>query len=223
MKKKTGIKICGLTLEAEADYINENNIDYAGFVFYEKSRRNVSTEKAKAIMAGLDDKVRRVAVTVSPDTELMKRIEEAGFDIIQIHGELTDKVLETVKIPVWRAINIADMDEQYEKLRFYENINEELQKKIRGVLMDAPDFGSGKTFNWRKTKRLLKAGDRSSPFGERDFILAGGLNSSNVSEGIRIFEPDIVDVSSGIEGENGKSEEKIREFVNAVRKGEHNE
>ena len=55
---------------------------------------------------------------------------------------------------------------------------------------------------------------------EKTFILAGGLKAQNVSEGIRIFLPDVVDVSSGVEGKDGKEKEKIEEFVKEVRKSE---
>ena len=215
--KNTKIKICGLTSETEAGYMNEFNIDYAGFVFYEKSRRNVTFEKAARIMSELDKDIKRVAVTVSPDKTLVNNIEKAGFDIIQIHGELDLNVLESVNIEVWRAINIADVDNLCEKLKFYAQQSESVTDKINGILADAPDFGSGKPFDWHKSRRLLKAGDRSSPFGERIFILAGGLNSTNVAEGIKVFAPDVVDVSSSVEGESGKSKEKIQEFVKAVR------
>ena len=215
--KNTKIKICGLTSETEAGYMNEFNIDYAGFVFYEKSRRNVTFEKAARIMSELDKDIKRVAVTVSPDKTLVNNIEKAGFDIIQIHGELDLNVLESVNIEVWRAINIADVDNLCEKLKFYAQQSASVTDKINGILADAPDFGSGKPFDWHKSRRLLKAGDRSSPFGERIFILAGGLNSTNVAEGIKVFAPDVVDVSSSVEGESGKSKEKIQEFVKAVR------
>ena len=220
MTSTVKIKICGITKAEETIYLNEAEVDYAGFVFYEKSRRNVTIEKAKSVMAGLSSDIKRVAVTVSPDEVLVKNLEDAGFDILQIHGDMNMEILEKVKIPIWRALNISDVDNGCEKLRFYEELSTDITTKIKGVLMDAPDFGSGKTFNWHKSKRLLKAGDRSSPFGDRDFILAGGLNPCNVAEGISIFKPDIVDVSSGVEGENGKSRDKIIDFVKAVREGE---
>lgn len=211
------IKICGLTRPEEAYFLNEYKVDFAGFVFYEKSKRNISIDLAKEIMNALDTSIKKVAVTVSPDTALVNSIEEAGFDILQIHGDLDMEVLKTTKIPIWRAINIKDADNAFDKPEFSEQLPEALSEKIKGILMDAPDFGSGKPFNWRKTRRLLKAGDRSSPFNDRLFILAGGLNSSNVAEGIKLFDPDVVDVSTGVEGENGKSGSLIKDFVEAVR------
>ena len=215
---KTKIKICGLTKPAEAEYLNECGVDYAGFVFYEKSKRNISFERADEIMHELDRKIKRVAVTVSPDTAMIEKITEHDFDVIQIHSELSEEVLKVSKIPVWIAINVSGEDDMCEKQKFYAHIVEKYTDKIDGILMDAPQFGSGRPFNWHKSRRLLKAGDRSSPFEGRRFILAGGLNSTNVTEGIRVFDPDVVDVSSGVEGDNGKSREKIHDFVNTVRK-----
>ena len=55
---------------------------------------------------------------------------------------------------------------------------------------------------------------------ERQFILAGGLRASNVQQGISIFQPDMVDVSSGVEGDMGKDKELIKEFIERVRTNE---
>lgn len=219
-ERRTKIKICGLTRPEETEYLNEYGVDYAGFVFYEKSKRNISFERAEEIMSRLDEKIKRVAVTVSPDASIIKSIMEHGFDIIQIHKDMREEALEEAGVPVWMALNLTEENEMYEKRKFYEELIEKYDKKIEGVLMDAPQFGSGKPFNWHKSRRLLKAGDRSSPFKDLRLILAGGLDSRNVAEGIGIFAPDVVDVSSSVEGESGKSKEKIRDFVMAVRLAE---
>ncbi|MCR5356323.1 MAG: phosphoribosylanthranilate isomerase [Lachnospiraceae bacterium] len=217
MSKVPRIKICGLTRPEETEYLNECKVDYAGFVFYEKSKRNVTFKQAGIISGKLDKSIKKVAVAVSPDITMVEKINEAGFDIIQIHGELDMDVLKVIKIPIWRAVNIVDLSEADKLLDPVLKADGDADHKIRGILMDAPDFGSGKTFNWHKSRRLLKAGDRSSPFYGRDLIFAGGLNDENVKEGIELFDPDIVDVSSSVEGENGKSRDKIQKFVNAVR------
>lgn len=84
----TKIKICGLTSSAEARYLNENHVDFAGMVlFFPKSKRNISIEQAKEIMAALDASIKRVAVVVSPSIEQVRQIEAAGFDYVQIHGK----------------------------------------------------------------------------------------------------------------------------------------
>ena len=80
------IKICGITAAREVQWLNENKVDYAGFVFFEKSKRNLTMPQAKALLDGLDQTVRPVAVTVSPTVELVEEIQKNGFAILQVHG-----------------------------------------------------------------------------------------------------------------------------------------
>lgn len=214
------IKICGITKIEEAEYLNEANVDYAGFVFYEKSKRNVTIAKAQEIFEKLAVNIKKVAVMVSPEEDFIKEVEKAGFDILQIHKELKEEVINTATLPIWYAVNISDTEELERKADFINQLTAEQSDKIKAIVVDAPDFGSGKTFNWRKSKRMLKAGAQSPPediLEGREFILAGGLNPTNVAEGISCFSPDAVDVSSGVEGNEGKDNNQIQAFVKAVR------
>ena len=200
------IKICGITEEKEADFLNESKADYAGFVFYEKSKRNVSLEKALDIIALLDKDIKTVAVTVDPFMDDIDELMNAGFDVIQVHGLLDDAVTEFTEgygTDIWRAVNIKSGD-CLDELK-------DISKRIDGIVIDGENFGSGQTFDWENT--LIKR----EYIGERKLILAGGLNASNVSRGIEIFHPDIVDVSSGAETDGKKDRKKITEFVKAVR------
>lgn len=197
------IKICGLTKPEEAEYLNKHKVDYAGMVlFYNKSRRNITIEQAKLIMKALDSQIKKVAVVVSPTVEQAIEIEHAGFDYIQIHGIIPSKLFEHINIPVLKAFNITDMD----KYKEYKDCN-----GIVGYVFDAQEPGSGKTFDWSMVKNL--------PRDEKLFILAGGLNAENVCEAVKYLNPDIVDVSSGVENDSGnmKDVEKIRKFVEKVR------
>ena len=153
------VKVCGLTDTVEADYLNKNKVDFAGFVlFFPKSKRNISIEKAEQIMAELDENIKKVAVIVSPDESEIQQINGSGFDYVQIHGEIKDRLLEQISKPVFKAFNIKDI---------------------------------------------------------KNFILAGGLNDSNVREAVKLVNPDVVDVSSGVEYDSGrgKDPEKIKQFI----------
>lgn len=197
------IKICGLTKSEEAGFLNRNQVNYAGMVlFYNKSKRNINIEQAKVIMNELDNSIKSVAVVVSPSVKQAIEIEKAGFDYIQIHGTILEELFAHIHIPVLKAFNITDMD-KYEE---YHNCN-----GIAGYVFDAQEPGSGKTFDWSMVKNL--------PRDEKLFILAGGLNAENVCEAVKYLKPDVVDVSSGVENDNGniKDERKIREFVKKVR------
>lgn len=238
------VKICGITTMKEADWLNAAGADYAGFVFYEKSRRNISMMDAIMIKKSLYPSVRTVAVTVNPTVDQLREIEIAGFDILQVHKTLSLEVLRECKLPIWRAFNIgefSDVDKAEqtadtgqsrtngsaagdEQTRITEQAAEQVEREqledqlIEAYVLDGMEFGSGKTFDWSSgSVEQIKA-----LFGDKKLVLAGGLTPSNVAEGIRIFQPDIVDVSSGVEKDygSGKDEEKIKQFIRKV-KEEH--
>lgn len=202
----TKIKICGLTSPAEARYLNKNHVDFAGMVlFFPKSKRNISIEQAREIMAALDASIKRVAVVVSPSIEQVRQIEAAGFDYVQIHGEIPETETETkaaIAIPILKAFNVSDMG-SYEK---YHN-----DSRIAGYVFDAIEPGSGKTFDWKLVDNI--------PRDEKLLLLAGGLNPDNVRMAIEAVHPDGVDVSSGVENDDkaGKNPEKIHDFVAAIK------
>lgn len=196
------IKICGLTNINEAEYLNENKVDFAGFVlFFPKSKRNISIAKAKEIFSALHPSIKKVAVVVSPTLEQVKEIEDTGFDYIQIHGQLEEALLSQINIPVLKAFNIKDMA-QYVTFQKY--------PQIVGYVFDAQEPGSGKTFDWKLVTDI--------PRDEKLFLLAGGLHPDNVAEAIAAIHPDGVDVSSGVEftDKPGKDAEKIKQFVDNV-------
>lgn len=217
--KKIKIKICGLTSPEEAAYLNKNHVDFAGMVlFFPKSRRNISMEQAKEIIKSLDSAIKSVAVVVSPTNEQVCQIADAGFDYIQIHGAIPDSTNpyttnpdstgeadSTAKtswdIPILKAFNVSDMD-SYES---YHN-----NPRIVGYVFDAQEPGSGKTFDWNLVDNI--------PRDEKLLLLAGGLNPSNVRTAIQKVHPDGVDVSSGVENDDGygKDPDKVDKFVSAA-------
>ncbi len=193
------VKVCGLTDTVEADYLNKNKVDFAGFVlFFPKSKRNISIEKAEQIMAELDENIKKVAVIVSPDESEIQQINGSGFDYVQIHGEIKDRLLEQISKPVFKAFNIKDI----KNIHKYQN-----NAKIVGYVFDAAAPGSGKVFDWSILNDIKR--------DAKTFILAGGLNDSNVREAVKLVNPDVVDVSSGVEYDsgNGKDPEKIKQFI----------
>ena len=200
----TKIKICGMTCEADIKAVNTYLPDYIGFVlFFPKSNRNISIEQAEHLLEKVDKKIRTVAVVVSPTTEQIRQIEAAGFDYVQIHGEIPETEAEAAKaIPILKAFNVSDMD-SYEK---YHN-----DSRIAGYVFDAIEPGSGKTFDWKLVDNI--------PRDEKLLLLAGGLNPDNVRMAIEAVHPDGVDVSSGVENDDkaGKNPDKIHDFVAAIK------
>ena len=219
-QKVPQIKICGITQDEEIQWLNEADVSYAGFVLYEKSCRYIPISKTQELFEKLNDSIKKVAVAVSPDVTMVKQVMDAGFDILQVHGNLTEEVLAVTEIPVWQAVNLTDANIFEELVREYRDLS--IDEKITALLMDAKEFGSGKTFGWDayerdEGKEMLRQLRQILEKEQIQFVLAGGLTPDNVSRGIDIFSPDIVDVSSGVEKEpgqgTGKDREKIQKFV----------
>ncbi len=194
----TKIKICGFTDPKEASYISAKDVAFMGMVlFFPKSKRNISIEEAKEIMAAADQNIKKVAVAVSPTLTQVKEIEAAGFDYLQIHGTLKEEVLEETEIPIIRAYNGAGEAS-------------EVSLRIAAYLFDAAEPGSGKTFDWAALSQLKR---------DKPWFLAGGLTAENVGKAIAVVHPDVVDISSGIEYTDrpGKDPKKIVAFIRAVK------
>ena len=197
----TQIKICGFTEPKEAAYISYPAVSMMGMVlFFPKSKRNISIEQAKEIMEVADSRIRKVAVVVSPTVSQAREIEQAGFDYMQVHGTLSDEVLQETSIPIIKAFNLRDE----------QNSSYETNDRIQAYLFDAAEPGSGKSFDWSILSTMKRT---------KKWILAGGLTAYNVNKAIAIVHPDMVDVSSGVEygDKPGKDPDKIAEFIRAVR------
>ena len=219
----TKIKICGITGEDEIAALNETGVDYAGFVLYEKSKRYVTVQKASQLFEKLHKDIRKAAVTVAPERELIEEIGRAGFDLLQVHGvdaAEAERIAAQTKLPVWLAVNLRDPAEVRRWRR-------EEYHRIAGIVLDAGAYGSGKTFGWEQDGQdemccAVRAFREKLLAEGRTFVLAGGLNAENVAEEIRIFAPDVADVSSGVEvlcdGKRMKNKIKIIEFKKAVQK-----
>lgn len=203
MTELTKVKICGLQHTDDTALINKAKPGYAGVVmFFPKSHRNTEPDRAKTIIAALDAAIKSVAVVVSPTVEQIKIIEDCGFDIIQIHGELSEAVYTAASLPIFKAFNVKDIDRLSEFV---------CRDKITGFVFDAAEPGSGRTFDWSMLGSL--------DIGGKQLILAGGLTPDNVAAAIAAVHPDIADVSSGVESvdKSGKDAKKITAFMKAVK------
>ena len=108
------VKICGLTSMDDVHIIEKYGADYAGMVlYYPKSKRNIDINLAAVLVAQLKKSdIKSVAVVVSPDVSQLEAIQNAGFDYIQIHGELSDDVYNACSVRIIRAVNIKHQSEE---------------------------------------------------------------------------------------------------------------
>lgn len=193
----TKVKICGLSTVAAVETAVAAGADYIGFVFA-KSRRQVSLKQAAELASTIPARVQKVGVFVSPSlAELEQAISHVGLDLVQIHGDFDENLLAQISVPVIRAVQVTAGAALAQTQADY-------------LLFDAPVAGSGQTFDWN----TLDSSAISQPF-----FIAGGLDADNVRAAIQIFSPYAVDVSSGVETDGVKDNEKIRRFIERVKDG----
>ena len=171
--------------------------DYIGFVFA-PSKRQVTLEQAAELATLIPVNVKKIGVFVSPSREeLLEAIEKVGLDLVQIHGQVADDLFVDLPCASIHAVQVDGDGHVPSSQADY-------------LLFDAPVAGSGQIFDWGQ----LDTTELSQPF-----FIAGGLNEDNVEEAIQHFTPFAVDVSSGVEIEGQKDQEKIRRFIERVKHG----
>lgn len=179
----TKVKICGITRAEDAELAIELGASYVGFIFVPESPRHV-------VHPPQTHGVKRVGVFRNQPAEaIMRTIETAHLDFVQIHGDMR------VDFPTIRAFKVGDTLPDTTTDADY-------------ILFDTGG-GTGRTFDWN----LLGAYERDKPF-----FLAGGITPDNVAEAIAKTHPYAIDVASGVERAPGiKDHDKLRRLFEAIR------
>lgn len=202
------VKICGITNIGDALKVVALGADALGFIFYEKSPRKITKDKAKEIIDKIQTvKPRVVKVGLFVD-ELEERVNEitsyCNFDILQFHGDETPNYCKKFPQKIIKAFKIKDRESLVSIPKY----------GVDYYLLDAYSEelpgGTGKTFNWDLAKEAKEFG--------KPIILSGGLNPENIIEALKKVLPFGVDVSSGVELFPGqKDHKKLEEFITKVK------
>ncbi|MCX5384466.1 phosphoribosylanthranilate isomerase [Streptomyces sp. NBC_00083] len=194
------VKICGLRTPEDVDTCVEAGADAIGFVFA-PSVRTVEAVTARRLAARVPSHVLTVGVfRGQPLPEVCRLTEESGIGAVQLHGDEGPEYYEALRAEGRTLIRATTASATAARPGAF---GEDL------LLLDAPDPGSGKPWNWASP-------DFAAPDGR--WILAGGLHPGNVRRAVEVTGAWGVDVSSGVERERGvKSSESIREFIKAAR------
>lgn len=214
------VKMCGISKVETIPAVVEAKPDYMGLVFA-PSKRQVTVDQAKILVEELhrgyakkygsdtehdkNDTIKTVGVFVNETVDNLVTIaNEANLDAVQLHGDEDEAFIQSLKertnVEVWKAIQIrtaADtekwIDSSVDMLLF-----DAYHKDERG--------GTGEVFDWSSLDAF-----------ERPFMLAGGIDSTNVARAIRTVRPYGIDISSGIETNGVKDDEKITAFTKIVK------
>ncbi len=209
---RVGVKICGITNEADASMCIEEGADALGFNYFPGSKRYIDFEESVEWICRLEGRIDRVAVVVNADEALLAMLRESGcFDLIQYHGEETPLHCEASGFRQWmRAVRAKDR----------ETLEEALKYKTPHLLLDAWSplafGGTGEKADWAMIRSF------SSMHLSRQFVLAGGLNPENVADAIRVVVPAAVDVAGGVEsGPRKKDRDLVRRFIQEARRAHY--
>ena len=200
---KSIIKICGLTTKDAV--IAASKAEFIGFVFFAKSPRNISPDKAAQLKQYTNSQV--VAVTVNPDDDFLQEIiGKLQPDYIQLHGEETPERTKEIKekfktkiIKAFKISDVSDIEQAYE----YQDIADILMfdAKVKSGLAG----GNGVSFDWN-----LLAGEKFS----KPYFIAGGITIENAKQAMQISGANMVDISSSLESSAGvKDPELIHKFI----------
>lgn len=207
------IKICGLKTEEALAAALAGGASHVGFIFFQKSPRNVDPIEAGRLREIARGRAKAVAVTVDADDQTLDHIVASMTpDMLQLHGHETVERVAGVKtrygLPVMKAFAIreaADID----AIAPYIGVADRFLFDAKPPVGSELPGGNGVSFDWR-----LLAGLE----GRVDYMLSGGLNAANIGEALRLTNPPGIDISSGVESAPGvKDVALIDGFFRAVR------
>ena len=192
------IKICGLNPAKDVQICIDLKVNYLGFVFYEKSPRNINLQDIK-LLSKYDKKYSSfVAVTVDPSDEFIKKYLIGNFDFIQLHGSETKERVIEIKNMGLKIIKVIKVNNEQDIYK-YKEFNE-----ADVILFDTPGMEKSSEFPANLIKKL--------PLGEK-FALAGSISEANVAN-ISKLGVNFFDLSSSLESQLGyKDHQKIKGFI----------
>jgi len=208
------IKICGLTNLEDAKLAASLEADALGFIFA-PSKRRVSPEKVRAIIAALPPEVEKIGVFIDEEKAKVWKIATfCGLTGLQFHGSESPDYCQEFKNKNYQVIKAFRVNEN----KGWDEVTPYIrQGAVNRILLDTfvpgQPGGTGKTFPWEQVPKVRQS------WGGIPVIIAGGLKSDNVFKAIKEGKPSGIDVSSGVEKEPGiKDGEKLKVFMERARK-----
>lgn len=201
---RTRVKICGITRVEDALAAAELGCDAIGLVFYDKSPRHVSLDRATEIVAALPPFVSAVGLFVDASAETVRAVlDRVRLDLLQFHGDESPAYCNQFSMPYLKAVRVRPGTNLLQYAADFAG--------ARALLLDTYSEGvpggTGQTFDWSLIPAAIP----------KPIILAGGLNAGNVTDAVRRVLPYGVDVSGGVEQSKGiKDAAKMAAFMRGV-------
>ena len=197
------VKICGINPLRDIDLCIRLNVDFLGFIFYEKSPRNLNISDLKILENYNSKKSFFTAVTVDANNEMIKNLGTMNIQYIQLHGSETNSRINEIKsftkLKVIKAIKIKNEDD----INLYKQF-----ENADYILFDTPGMEKSIKFPINLIKKIPK---------RDNFGIAGSISINTIDE-ISKFGLGLCDLSSKLESELGfKDHSKIIEFMKKMK------
>ena len=197
------VKICGLHPARDVQLCIDLSVDFLGFVFYEKSPRNLSFKEIKKLKNYVKKDSLFVAVTVNPNNDFIEKIISENFDYIQLHGSEDNERLKEIKSMGLKIIKTIKINTQSDINNYKKYDNADI------ILFDTPGMEKSIKFPVNLISKL--------PRGNR-FALAGSVSEDNI-ENFAKLGITFCDLSSSLESDKEigyKDHQKIKKFISKV-------
>lgn len=208
--KTLKLKVCGLKYDDNIKQIIDCQVDYIGFIFYEKSKRFVENKLTIQNTKNL----KRVGVFVNARMSFIcENVLKYNLDVVQLHGqEKADEVIklrtEILKltphkfIEIWKALSIQN-ESDLRKAVVYEHLIDKFLLDTKGKYPG----GNGHHFDWK----LLEKYTYSPPF-----ILSGGISIRDVGDIKKINHSKFfgIDINSQFETQPGLKDPELVNIIN---------
>ena len=198
------LKICGITRLEDARYCAAAGADYLGFIQYEKSPRFVDPLTTKQIIDWVyGPEPVGVFVNADPDT-INRTADEAGFTLVQLHGDESPETCAAVARPVIKAVRVRPDSTVAELSEYLHRYRDVADYFLLDTFREDVYGGTGSAFDWAVAQQLS---------AEFEIFLAGGLGPANIEEAVSTVRPFAVDLSSSLESEPGKKDvDRLADF-----------
>ena len=198
------VKCCGLSPTRDVQLCLDLNVDFLGFIFYEKSPRNVKISDLDILKNYSRKNSLFTAVTVNANNELVDQINSKNIQCIQLHGsEDNDRIKEIKTKTKLKVIKTVQIKTEIDIDTYKQYTNADY------ILFDTPSMEESIKFPIDLIQKL--------PKGET-FALAGSISEETI-ENIAKLGVKFCDLSSKLESKLGyKDPKKIVNFMKKIKK-----
>ncbi|MCH5585450.1 phosphoribosylanthranilate isomerase [Shimazuella sp. AN120528] len=201
------MKFCGFKTIEEVEFASTLPIQAIGFILVPNRKRTVSLEQLAYLLPIIPDSIWRVGVFQNPSLEEVGNAVSLGLSMVQLHGQespaFCKQVKESWQIPIIKVFS----ETQLQEIPSYKDV-------MDIVLLDHASGGKGELIDWS----YIPQAKRVTESLHLPLWIAGGLNESNIDNLYSNYELDGVDLSSGIESNGRKDNQKMIKLVERMKK-----